>query len=212
MNPESIFNSGLFTWIILPFLIFLARVVDVTIGTIRIIFLNRGSRYLAPVLGFFEVLIWLVAIRQVLANLSNLFCYIGYAAGFAMGNFIGMLIDDKLAIGRLILRIIVQKDSEKLLNSLHRKGFGVTELEARGSRGKVRIIYTVIDRINLDRALHSIEKYNPNAFYTIESVQTVKEGIFPAQRSVLKKMFPWPPKIYRRFRLYPRLWGRRKGK
>ena len=87
MNPESIFNSGLFTWIILPFLIFLARVVDVTIGTIRIIFLNRGSRYLAPVLGFFEVLIWLVAIRQVLANLSNLFCYIGYAAGFAMGKF-----------------------------------------------------------------------------------------------------------------------------
>jgi uncharacterized protein YebE (UPF0316 family) len=212
MNPESILNSGLFTWIILPFLIFLARVVDVTIGTIRIIFLNRGSRYMAPVLGFFEVFIWLLAIRQVLANLSNIFCYIGYAAGFAMGNYIGMLIDNKLAIGRLILRIIIQTDPEKLLNSFKRKSIGVTEVAARGSRGQVRIIYTVINRIDLDRALSSIHKYNPNAFYTIESVLTAKEGIFPAQPSLMKKLFPRRPKIYWRFRLYPRLWGKRKGK
>ncbi|MBN2103999.1 DUF2179 domain-containing protein [bacterium] len=208
----TIFDNVVFTWVVLPILIFLARVIDVTLGTIRIVFISRGSRYLAPVLGFFEVFIWLLAIRQVLANLSNIFCYIGYAAGFAMGNYIGIILDEKLAVGRLVLRIITQKDADQLLDSLRRKGFGVTQVPAEGSRGKVILVYTVINRRDLERAIRSIDKYNPNAFYTIENVRMVREGVFPQQKSVVKQFFPKAPKIYRRLRLYRHLLLRRKGK
>ncbi len=209
---ETFLDSTLFTWVLLPLLIFLARVVDVTIGTIRIIFLSRGSRYVAPVLGFFEVLIWLLAIRQVMANLSSVFCYIAYAAGFATGNYIGMLLDEKLAMGRLLIRIITQTDSAELRASLNRKRFGVTHTDAEGARGKVSLIYTVIERRHLQKVLRSIDKYNPRAFYTIENVRYVGEGVFPEQKSLMRTLFPKPPKIIRRFRLYPRLWFRRKGK
>lgn len=205
-------DSPVFVWIILPILIFLARVVDVTLGTIRIIFLGRGSRYLAPILGFFEVFIWLLAIRQVLANLSNIFCYIGYAGGFAMGNYIGMLIDDKLAMGRLVIRIITQKNASNLIGSLQQKGFGVTHAPAKGSRGKVSIIYTVIERGDLERVIKSIDKYNPKSFYTIEDVRTSNEGVFPERKKFIKRLFPRPPKTVRRMRLYMHLLFRRKGK
>jgi len=209
---EPIFDSVLFTWVVLPIFIFLARIVDVTIGTIRIVFISRGSRYLAPVLGFFEVFIWLLAIRQVLANLSNIFCYIGYAAGFAMGNYIGMIIDEKLAMGRLVLRVITQKGAEKLTESLRRKGFGVTHVPAEGSRGQVSLVYMVINRRDLEKAIRCIDKYNPNAFYTIETVRYAREGIFPQAKPMLKQLFPRAPKLYRRLRLYRYQLLRRKGK
>ncbi|MBN1780243.1 DUF2179 domain-containing protein [bacterium] len=206
-------DSTVFIWVILPLLIFIARVVDVSIGTIRIIFLGRGSRYLAPVLGFFEVFIWLLAIRQVLANLSNIFCYIGYAAGFAMGNFIGMIIDDRLAMGKVVVRVITQDDAGLLIASLRRKGFGVTHVPAEGSRGQVSLIYTVILRSDLDSALRCVKKYNPNAFYTIENIRLSNEGIFPEHsKTLISRLLPRKPKIYRRFLLYPKLWMRRKGK
>ncbi|GAE87820.1 hypothetical protein JCM21531_1220 [Acetivibrio straminisolvens JCM 21531] len=80
-------------------LIFFSRIIDVTIGTIRIIFVSRGKKYLAPVLGFFEVLVWIVAISQVMQNLNNFACYFAYAAGFATGTFVGIIIEEKLAIG-----------------------------------------------------------------------------------------------------------------
>ena len=90
MENMILLNSGFYAWLILPLLIFLARVADVSIGTIRLIFISRGLKYLAPVVGFFEILIWLLAIGQIMKNLSNPACYIAYAGGFAMGNFVGM--------------------------------------------------------------------------------------------------------------------------
>lgn len=129
-----------------------------------------------------------------------------------MGNFIGLLIDEKLAMGRLVMRIITQKDASRLISSLQRKGFGMTYVPAEGARGKVKIIYTVIERGDLDRAIKSIEKYNPNAFYTIEDVRTSSDGVFPARKTLLKRLFPKPPKTVRRLRLYMRLMFHRKGK
>ena len=95
----AFFGSEIFTFIILPILIFIARVCDVSIGTMRIIFISRGAKILAPLLGFFEILIWLVAIGKVMQNLDNIACYVAYAGGFATGNFVGIRIEEKLAMG-----------------------------------------------------------------------------------------------------------------
>jgi uncharacterized protein YebE (UPF0316 family) len=93
---ELITDSVVFTWIILPLIIFLCRIIDVTIGTARVIFVSRGYRVLAASAGFFEVLIWLMAIGQIMQNLTNPLCYIAYASGFALGNYIGITLTENL--------------------------------------------------------------------------------------------------------------------
>ena len=99
----------LYTYLLLPLLIFCARIIDVSIGTLRIIFVSKGKRNIAPLLGFFEVLVWILAISEIMQNLNNWVCYVAYAAGFAAGNYVGMIIEEKLAIGILIIRIIIIK-------------------------------------------------------------------------------------------------------
>jgi len=180
-------DSFWFTWIVVPLLIFLARICDVTIGTIRIIFVSRGRKYLSPVLGFFEALIWLMAISQIMKNLNNFACYLAYALGFAAGNFIGIIIEEKLAIGIQIVRIIITKDELVLKDKLSAAGFGVTVVDAMGSTGEVKIIYTVVKRKDIKNVVQIIESYNEKAFYSIEDARTAKEGIFPGKSS--KKWF-----------------------
>ena len=102
-----------FNWVILPALIFVSRIFDVSFGTLRIIFVSRGKRSIAPFLGFFEVLIWLLAISQIMQNLNNFACYIAYAGGFAMGNYIGMRIEEKLAMGTMIIRVFLVGDGNR---------------------------------------------------------------------------------------------------
>jgi len=175
----SFFQSEAFTFILLPVLIFLARVFDVSFGTIRIIFISRGRKYLAPVIGFFEILIWLVAIGKVMQNLSNVFCYVAYAGGFAAGNFMGMWIEEKLAMGTLIVQIVTKQDASALIESLRASGYGVTAVPAQGTTGKVHIVYSVIKRSALKDVVAIIKKFNPKAFYSIEDVKFASEAIFP---------------------------------
>lgn len=172
-------NSDLFVWVMLPALIFLARIADVTFGTIRIIFVSRGNKLFASLLGFFEVLIWLVAIGQIMQNLNNFACYIAYASGFAMGNYIGITIEGKLAMGVLVVRIITRKDGTELFERFKQEGFGATISDARGATGPVNIIYTVIKRSALPAVIGMIQHFNPKAFYSIEDVRTVNQGVFP---------------------------------
>ena len=139
MGLESIIASDAFKWAILPLLIFSARIMDVTLGTMRIVFVSRELKYIAPVVGFFEVLIWLFAIRVIMQNLNNIFCYIAYGAGFAMGVFIGLHIEQRLAIGGSLIRIITRKDATELIRHLRSKGYGVTNMDAKGAEGKVHI-------------------------------------------------------------------------
>jgi len=175
----SFFQSEAFTLILLPVLIFLARVLDVSFGTIRVIFILRGRKYLAPIIGFFEILIWLVAIGRVMQNLNNVFCYVAYAGGFAAGNFMGMWIEEKLAMGTLIVQIITRQDASALIDSLKSSGFGVTAVPAQGTTGRVDIIYSVIKRSALKDVVDIIKRYNPKAFYSIEDVKFASEVIFP---------------------------------
>jgi len=191
----SFMDSELFRWVVLPLLIVLARVIDVSIGTIRIIFVSRGNKIIAPILGFFEVLIWLLAIGQIMRNLSNFICYIAYGTGFALGTYVGLLIEEKLAIGVLLVRIITQKDAGDLIEALKRANYGVTSVPAFGTSGKVDVIFTVIKRSAIDNVVQIINRFNPRAFFSIENVKAVREGIFPEDMVDGSKL-----NMFRRFR------------
>lgn len=170
-----------FSLIVLPAMIFLARICDVTIGTIRIIFVSRGQKKLASFCGFFEVLIWLVAIGQIMQHLDNVWCYLAYAGGFAMGNFIGITIEGKMAMGILVVRVFTQADGSRLITRLKEAGYGVTCLDGHGTTGPVQVIYTVIQRSSLEVVDRIIRDYNPKTFYSIEDVRFVSAGVFPVQ-------------------------------
>lgn len=178
---EHFFNSGIYTYLILPALIFIARIFDVSFGTIRIIMVSKGVRKLAPLLGFMEVLIWIIAISQIMSNLNNWVCYIAYALGFATGNYVGMRLEEKLAMGNLILRIMIPESGQELMRRLNKEGFGTTNVHADGSMGKVDMIYTIVTRKNLQKVESIIKGYNQNIFYTIEEVKKVNKGIFPTK-------------------------------
>ncbi|MDD3642013.1 MAG: DUF2179 domain-containing protein [Candidatus Krumholzibacteria bacterium] len=174
-------DSNLFQWVLLPLLIFTARIVDVSMQTVRIVFVSRGHRVLAPLIGFFEVMIWLAAIGQIMRNLDNVLCYVAYGGGFAAGTWIGMLLEEKLAIGTCLVRVITQRDATALIAALRAADYGVTHIPAEGMKGKVSIVYTVIRRNCLPDVVRIIEEFNPRAFYTIETVRSVREGVFPLQ-------------------------------
>ena len=160
------------TYVILPIFIFFARIADVSFGTLRIIFISRGLKYLAPIVGFFEISIWLMAISQVLTNMGHYSAFLAYALGFAVGNFVGILIEEKVAMGVSVIRIITQYSAFDLIEYLKSSGFRTTSTEAQGQYGNVSIIYTVIKRKQIPEVLGILKEYNPNAFYTIEDVRS----------------------------------------
>lgn len=178
-------DVALYTWVGLPLLIFFARVVDVSLGTLRIIFTARGRRYLAPLLGFIEVFIWIVVVSQITRQANNLLAYLAYAAGFAAGNYAGIWIESRLAIGTLIIRAILPDEGDQatgLASTLHQAGYGVTRVAGAGSNGPVQLIYTVIRRKDLAVVSELIHQTHPRAFLTVEEVRSVNEGIFPPPR------------------------------
>lgn len=176
-------NSTGFSWFVIPLLICLARIFDVSLGTLRIILVSRGMKAVAPILGFFEILIWLLAIGQVMQNLTNIVNYFAYALGFAIGNFIGIIIEEKLAIGKIVVQVVTRRDASELVAFLRNKGFSVTVVDAEGSSGLVHLLFTVISRSQLPfMALH-IKHFNPNAFYTVEDVRFVAGGVFPVTQN-----------------------------
>lgn len=173
----EILNSPYFDYIILPLFIFCLRICDVTLDTLRIIFMTKGFKYLAPIIGFFEILIWIVAITRIMQNLNSWVCYVAYAAGFATGNYVGMIVDEKLAIGHELIRVITRVDASKLVDALRGSGYGVTTVKASGMQGEVGIVFIIVNRKNQKHAIEIIEQYNPNAFYTIENIHFVNRPL-----------------------------------
>lgn len=175
-------ESTLFAWVTLPLLIFLARISDQSIGTVRLIFLSKGQKVLAPLLGFFEVIIWLLAVSQIMNHLDNVLAYVAYGGGFAMGNYIGIVLEERLSIGNVLIRIIPKKDTRELIQFLRENNYGVTSVKAEGSRGEVDIVFTIIKRKSIEHVVSIINQFNPNAFYTIEDVRSINEGIITNTR------------------------------
>lgn len=180
MFLEGIVASDVYTWVIIPVLIFCARIIDVSLGTMRVIFISKGLRLLAPLLGFFEVIVWLLAVQQILVHVSNVACYIAYGAGFAAGTFIGMVIEDRLSFGKVIVRIVTHKDASRLVKALDKEGFIETVSKAASPNGHVKIVYVVIDRFDARDVVGIIKKYHPQAFYSIEDVRYVS-GPLPSR-------------------------------
>ncbi|MFA5418490.1 MAG: DUF2179 domain-containing protein [Bacteroidales bacterium] len=175
--PEWI-STDIFNWVVLPLLIAIARILDVSVGTVRLIFVSRGYKYLAPLLGFVEVIIWLLAIGQIMQQLDNFMSYIGYGAGFAMGNYIGIILVEKMSIGTVIIRIIPKFDTVNLVKHLREANYGVTSVDAEGKNGPINMLFSIVKKKDLNGVLQIINKHNPNAFYSIEEVQKVNEGHF----------------------------------
>ena len=185
MDTTAFFNTTFYTWILLPVLIFSARIFDVTLGTLRVIFITRGMKYLSALVGFIEILIWLLAIGQIFKNLNNVACYVAYAGGFASGSFLGIYFAEKLSINKVIIRIITVKDADKLVEHLRKQQYGVTTLDAHGIEGPVSIVFSIINRDDLEEVVEIVKRFNPQAFYSVQDVKFASEGIFPAHRSVL---------------------------
>ncbi len=185
----SLITPEIFAYVILPVMIFCARICDVTMGTIRVIFISKGIRYLAPVIGFFEVIIWLLAIGQVMNNLTNAVSYIAYGAGFATGTYIGMYIEEKISLGLTSVRIITKEDPMELMQYLRSHNYGVTSVDGEGATGRVKMVFTIIRRQDLTHVVGIIKEFHPNAFYSVEEVKSVAEGVFPAKPS--RGVFSW---------------------
>ncbi len=183
--------ENLFSYVILPLLIFLARIMDVSINTIRIIYVLGGRRLTATLLGFFESFIWLMAIRQIFEHLDNWVCYIAYPGGFATGILVGMIIEEKIAYGKVIVRIITRKDVISLIAFLEQSNFRYTRVDTIGSEGPENLVFTVLPRENLELLLAKMKEIVPTAFYTVEKVNRAAESGAIVQESSRWSIAEW---------------------
>jgi len=164
----------------LPLLIFVAEVCVVSASTLRIIFTARGHTVLAPMLGMFEITTWLFAIGKTMQNLDNFACSLAFALGFTLGSGLGILIEKRLAMGTVAVRVITHRDAADLIEALRSASFGVTCIDGEGSTGAVQIVMTVVKRKQLGEVVALIERHHPQAFYAVDEVQAAAAGIFPS--------------------------------
>ena len=169
-------SESAFSFLLLPLLIFFSRILDVSINTVRIIYVLGGRKLTSTLLGFFESFIWLMAIRQIFEHLDNWVCYVAYPAGFAAGIFVGMIIEEKIAYGKVIVRIITRKDVNSLLQYLNKEYLRYTYVKAEGPDGLENLVFTVLERERLEILLETLKEILPTAFYTVEKVNRAAES------------------------------------
>lgn len=161
-------------------LIFVLRVGDMSLDTVRVLTVVRGRKGVAWILGFFQSAIFVIAITRVLDNLDNPLNIIGYAAGFATGNVVGMLIEEWMAIGYVNVRIISTRRGAAIAERMRSEGYAVTEIPARGKDGMVTLINSSVMRRNVERVHKMVEEVDPEAFITAEDVRRVRRGFWRA--------------------------------
>lgn len=171
--------------LILPLLIFLARIVDQSLGILRIIFATKGLKLPVLAFAFFESFVWLLAVRQILVRIDHLYYFFAFAGGFACGNAFGIFLEEKISIGFVIVRVVFQKDSEVSIKMLKNKGYRLTIVDALGMEGPVKMIFSTILRRQVKDFLETLNIHNPNAFYTVEEVKEVREGYKGRRRAHL---------------------------
>lgn len=154
-------------------LIFALRLVDVSLGTVRIILLSRRYRLWPALIGFVEVFTWLVAATVVFSNLNDVSRMLAYAAGFALGTFLGTLLESRLAVGNTMMRVVAPVATPQVADELRESGFGVTVINADGRDGEVRLAFSIIPRRRRKEALGIVHDVNPQAFVTMQDIETV---------------------------------------
>ncbi len=165
---------------LMPVIIFLLRVCDMSLDTLRVLFVVRSQRSLAWFLGFFQSLVWVVAITTVLSHLDNLWNVVGYAAGFATGNVIGMVIEERLAIGYGHMRIISSGQGPAIAQAIRLSGYAATELSGRGKDGTVAVINCSVRRKDVRRVQQQVKEIDPGAFITVQEVRPLNRGFWRA--------------------------------
>ncbi len=164
--------------------IFCARVSDVTLATIRMLMVVQGRKIQAAIIGFFEVSIYVTALSKVVSSLDNIGNLLAYALGFACGNYIGITIENRIALGNLAAQVVLKADNnEELIESLRESGFGVTVLQGHGREGTREILNLTINRKDLDKLKSIVYDYDEEAFITTNSVNPISGGYF----STIKK-------------------------
>lgn len=157
-------------------LIFLARVLNITLATMRTLVMTRGLRVVSAVLGFFEALIFAVVISQVVQDLGNVWNLVSYSAGFAGGILVGLTIEQRLAMGYATLNIVSSHKAHEVAEAIRQAGFGATESWGHGSEGRVGLVRTVVNRREVSRISDVINKADPASFVTIEETRSVWRG------------------------------------
>ena len=165
-------------------LIFFARVSDVTLSTIRMLMVVQGRKVQAAIIGFFEVSIYVTALGKVVSSLDNIGNLLAYALGFACGNYIGITIENKIALGNLAVQIILKgSDSIELIENLRETGFGVTVINGHGKEGTREILQLAINRKDLDKLKNMVYSFDEGAFITVNTISPISGGYF----STIKK-------------------------
>ncbi len=184
-------SDSVFSYLLLPLLIFFARIFDVSINTVRIIYVLGGRKFTSTMLGFFESFIWLMAIRQIFEHLDNWMCYVAYPGGFAAGIFVGMIIEERIAYGKVIVRIITRKEIVVLLRYLNQQNFRYTHVNAEGPDGHENLVFTVLEREKLEMLLQTLKEILPTAFYTVEKVNRAAESGAVVEQSTRWSIASW---------------------
>ncbi len=186
-------NSEIYNWVIFPLLIFFARLCDVSLGTLRGVLASKGKRQIVPFIGFFEVLIWLVAISQIMSNLTNVMCYLAWAGGYATGSYLGLLIEEKLALGLQVVRIITNQEYEALTHALTDSHLGYTIFDGQGARGPIKMIFTIVKRKEVPKVAALIREHNAGAFFSVEDVKSASAVSYkqsPSRFSIFNSILP----------------------
>jgi uncharacterized protein YebE (UPF0316 family) len=158
-------------WLLAVF-IFFCRIGDVSLGTLRTISIIQGKTVMAVCLGFFEVVIWITAVSQVFSGVhSNPFLLIAYAAGFASGNAVGMLVERKLALGRVVVRIISEKPDSQIIDALNGHALWITTFEGQRQSRPTTLFYAICQRKHLRDMIRRVKQVDPVLFYAVEPLR-----------------------------------------
>lgn len=156
--------------------IFFARLIDVSMGTLRQILVIRGRKGVASISAFFEIMIWVLAVSRVITQLDKVYYMVAFAMGFASGNYLGSYIEEKIALGYMFAYIVPRKRSGGLDHRLRENGFGVTVIYGSGLKGPEPVYNVLFRRKDTQRLLDIIRKYDKNAFYTLMDVRAERGG------------------------------------
>ena len=158
------------------FLVFGLRVVGVTLATIRVLIMTRGKKLLAASIGFFEVLVYALAIGYVVQNLSNVWNLLGYSLGFAVGTLMGMWLEERIALGYASVRIVSKYKGHAVADAIREAGYGATVEWGQGRNGAVGLVVATVRRKEVDAVCALADKIDPNAFVTVEETRTIRRG------------------------------------
>jgi uncharacterized protein YebE (UPF0316 family) len=159
-----------------PILIFVLRIGDVSLATLRILLSMRNVRILVPFIGFVEVLLWIFAVGSAIRNLESGWHLLGYAGGFAAGNIVGLWVEEKLAFGLAVVRIMSRHGGVELADALRERGFGVTEYAGHGRDGRVEVVDTVVKRRRIKEVLREVDRWDPDAFVMVDEPRAIRRG------------------------------------